>query len=175
MAPFEALYGRKCRSSICGEEMGKRKIYGPELIQQTTQTIEIIKKRLIAAQDRQRKYADLGRRHKEFEVGDKKVGTVSYQLALPPDLQNIHDMFHITFLKAYHPDNRHVLAYEPIEVQSDLTYEEQLVRIVDGKVQRLRNKEISLVKVIWRNQSIEEITWGSEEDMRKNFPSLFSV
>ncbi|XP_074324086.1 uncharacterized protein LOC141661004 [Apium graveolens] len=109
-----------------------------------------------------------------FEILNK-VGTVSYQLALPPDLQDIHDVFHISVLKVYHPDNRHVLAYEPIEVQSDLTYEEQHVRIADRKVQKLRNKEISLVKVIWRNHSIEEATWESEKDMRKYYPSLFSV
>lgn len=59
----------------------------------------------------------------------KKVGTVSYQLALPPDLQYIHDVFHISVLKSYHPDNRHILNYEPIELESDLTYEEQPIQI----------------------------------------------
>ncbi|XP_074355397.1 uncharacterized protein LOC141695057 [Apium graveolens] len=105
----------------------------------------------------------------------KKVGTVSYQLALPPYLQNIHDVFHISVLKAYHLDICHVLAHESIEVQSDLTYEEKPIRITDRKVQKLRNKEIRLFKVIWRNQSIEEATWESEDDMRKSYPSLFYV
>lgn len=60
MAPYEALYGRKVRSLVCWEEVGERKIYGPEFIQQTKKSEETIRKRLVAAPDRQRRYADLG-------------------------------------------------------------------------------------------------------------------
>lgn len=67
MALYEALYGRKCRSPLYWEEVGERKIYGHELIQNTNHSVEIIRKRLIAAQDRQKKYADMGSRHKEFK------------------------------------------------------------------------------------------------------------
>ena len=55
----------------------------------------------------------------------RKVGSVSYQLTLPPDLQHIHDIFHASLLKAYHANDRHVLNCEPINIQSDLTYEEK--------------------------------------------------
>ena len=103
----------------------------------------------------------------------RKVGKVSYQLALPPDLRHIHDVFHISVLKTYHPDNRHILAYEPIEVETDLTYEEQPVRIVDSKTQELRNKKVKHVKVIWKNHSIEEAIWELEDSMQQNYPSHF--
>ena len=58
MPPYEDLYGRKCRSPVYWEEVGERKMLGPELVQQTKEAVELIKKRLIAAQDRQRRYAD---------------------------------------------------------------------------------------------------------------------
>ncbi|KAL8156538.1 hypothetical protein AgCh_001581 [Apium graveolens] len=58
MPPYEALYGRKCRSPTYWDEVGERKLIGPELVQQTKEKVETIRKRLIAAQDRQKKYAD---------------------------------------------------------------------------------------------------------------------
>ncbi|GJZ08044.1 putative reverse transcriptase domain-containing protein, partial [Tanacetum coccineum] len=58
-APFEALYGRKCRSPICWTEVGEAQILGPELIQETTEKIIQIKQRMQAARDRQKSYADL--------------------------------------------------------------------------------------------------------------------
>ena len=58
MPPYEALYGRKCRSPIYLDEVGERKVVGLELIQQTKEAVDLIRNRLIAAQDRQRKYAD---------------------------------------------------------------------------------------------------------------------
>ena len=67
MPPFEALYGRKCRSPLYWDEVGERKILGPELVQQTKEKIELIRQRLVAAQYRQSKYADQHRKDIEFE------------------------------------------------------------------------------------------------------------
>ncbi|GJT03593.1 putative reverse transcriptase domain-containing protein [Tanacetum coccineum] len=76
-APFEALYGRKCRSPICWAEVGDTQLTGPVIVHETTEKIIHIKKRIQAARDRQKSYAD--RRHKplEFEVGDKVMLKVS--------------------------------------------------------------------------------------------------
>ncbi|KAH9658749.1 Endonuclease [Citrus sinensis] len=71
MAPYEALYGRKCRTPVCWDEVGERKLYGPELVQNTSEKIQLIRERLKAAQNRQKSYADKRRRELEFEVGDK--------------------------------------------------------------------------------------------------------
>jgi hypothetical protein len=71
MAPYEALYGRKCRTLICWEEVGERKLLGPEMVQLTTDKVRVIKKRMKEAQDRQKSYADRRRRPLEFQVGDK--------------------------------------------------------------------------------------------------------
>ncbi|GJU84723.1 putative reverse transcriptase domain-containing protein [Tanacetum coccineum] len=76
-APFEALYGRKCRSPIYWTEVGEAQILGPELIQETTEKIAQIKQRMQASRDRQKSYADLKRKPMEFQVRDKVMLKVS--------------------------------------------------------------------------------------------------
>nr|GFC83005.1 reverse transcriptase domain-containing protein [Tanacetum cinerariifolium] len=76
-APYEALYGRKCRSPVCWAEVGEAQLTGPELIQETTEKIVLIKQRIQVAQDRQKSYADLKRKPVEFEVGDRVMLKVS--------------------------------------------------------------------------------------------------
>ncbi|GKV18307.1 hypothetical protein SLEP1_g28708 [Rubroshorea leprosula] len=77
MALFEALYGRRCRSPVCWTEVGERSILGPELVQQSSEIVQLIKERLCAAQSRQKSYADKRRRDLEFEVGDQVFLKVS--------------------------------------------------------------------------------------------------
>ncbi|GJT27864.1 putative reverse transcriptase domain-containing protein [Tanacetum coccineum] len=76
-APFEALYGRKCRSPVCWAEVGEVQLTGPEIVQETTERIIQVKQRMQAARDRQKSYADLKRKPMEFEVGDKVMLKVS--------------------------------------------------------------------------------------------------
>ncbi|GJR13737.1 E-beta-farnesene synthase [Tanacetum coccineum] len=76
-APFEALYGRKCRSPVCWSEVGDAQLTGPEMIRETTEMIVQIKNRLLAARSRQKSYADVRRKPLEFEVGDKVMLKVS--------------------------------------------------------------------------------------------------
>ena len=71
MAPYEALYGRKCRSPSHWDEVGERKLLGPEILQQTSDIINNIRQRMKVAQDRQKSYADTRRKDLEFEVGEK--------------------------------------------------------------------------------------------------------
>ena len=70
MTPYEALYGRPCRSPLCWIEVGERRLLGPEIVQETTEKIQLIKEKLKTAQDRQKSYADQRRRPLEFEEGD---------------------------------------------------------------------------------------------------------
>ncbi|GKB03206.1 putative reverse transcriptase domain-containing protein [Tanacetum coccineum] len=70
-APFEALYGRKCRSPVCWAEVREVQLTGPEIVQETTEKIVQIKQRIQAARDRQKSYADLKRKPMEFQIGDK--------------------------------------------------------------------------------------------------------
>jgi hypothetical protein len=70
MTPYEALYGRKCRSPICWDEVGERKLLGPEIVQITVDKIKLIRGHMNAAQSRQKSYKDKKRRKLELEVGD---------------------------------------------------------------------------------------------------------
>ncbi|GJU71800.1 putative reverse transcriptase domain-containing protein [Tanacetum coccineum] len=76
-APYEALYGRKCRSPVCWSEVGDSQLTGPELIRDTTEKIVQIKNRLLAARSRQKSYADKRLKPLEFEVGDMVLLKVS--------------------------------------------------------------------------------------------------
>ena len=104
----------------------------------------------------------------------EKVGPVAYRLALPPDLEKIHNVFHVSMLRRYHSDPTHIVSSETIELRPDLTYEEEPVEILAHEVKELRNKKIPLVKVLWRNHKTEEATWESEETMRQQYPQLFN-
>ena len=77
-------------------------------------------------------------------------------------------------LRRYHSDVSHIIEYDTVEIQLDLSYEEKPVEILDRKEQILWNKTISLVRVLWKNQQIEESTWELETKMREKYPYLFS-
>ncbi|KAL5824754.1 hypothetical protein ACOSQ3_020817 [Xanthoceras sorbifolium] len=182
MAPYEALYRRKCRTPLCWTELGEDG--------QTEEKVKIIKERLKAASDRQKSYTDLKMRDIEYEVGEKvflkvspwkkvlrfgkkgklsprfigpyeileRVRPVAYRLALPLGLEKIHNMFHVSMLRRYRSDPPHRVQTKAIELQPDLTYDESPVKILDREVKELRNKRIPLVKVLWRNHNVEEAT-----------------
>ena len=92
-----------------------------------------------------------------FEILEM-IGKVACKLALPSELSAVHNVFHVSMLRKYISHPSHVLVSEPIEVQEDLTYEEQPVQIQDRKDKELHNKVIPLVKVLWRNHKVGEAT-----------------
>ncbi|XP_060178015.1 uncharacterized protein LOC132607950 [Lycium barbarum] len=103
----------------------------------------------------------------------ERVGPVSYKIALPPELYKIHNVFQVSMLRRYRSDPSHILPVESIEVTPDLTCEEEPVQILAHETKELRDKKILLVKVLWRNHSSKDATWGREEDMRIQYPHLF--
>ncbi|KAG8472948.1 hypothetical protein CXB51_034814 [Gossypium anomalum] len=105
----------------------------------------------------------------------KRIGPVAYRLELPPELDHIHDVFHVSMLRRYRSDPTHIMPVAEIEVQSDLTFEEEPVQILDRDVKVLRRKSVPLVKVLWRNHGKEEATWETEEAMRQQYPQLFGL
>jgi len=70
MAPYEALYGRKCHTPICWDEIGERKLLGPKMVQITAEKVRVIRQRMKEAQDRQKSYSDNRRGPLEFQIGD---------------------------------------------------------------------------------------------------------
>ncbi|XP_058202949.1 uncharacterized protein LOC131317410 [Rhododendron vialii] len=104
----------------------------------------------------------------------EKIGEVAYRLALPPKLSGVHDVFHVSMLRKYEPDPSHVLQWSELELEADVSYGEEPMRILDSRDQILRGKTIPLVRVLWSNQGREESTWEREDEVREKYPHLFS-
>ncbi|KAL4037671.1 hypothetical protein IC575_001271 [Cucumis melo] len=205
MAPFEALYGRCCKSPVSWGEVGEQRLLGPELVQTTNATIQKIRARMLTAKSRQKSYADVRCKDLEFDVGDmvflkvapmkgvlrfkkkgklsprlvgpfeilEQIGPLAYHLALPPSFSAVHDVFHVSMLRKYVADPTHVVDFEPLQINKNLSYEEQPVEILAREVKMLCNRGIVLVKVLWRNHEVEEATWETEKDMRAQYVELF--
>ena len=104
----------------------------------------------------------------------RKIGKVAYELELPADLGGVHLVFHVSILRKCIGDPSRVFPVDDVQISEELAYEEQPVAILDRQVRKLRNKEEASVKVLWRNNNREEITWEVEELMKKKYPQLFS-
>ena len=179
MVPYEALYGRPCRSPLGWTEVDESSITSPDLIRDTLEKVSLIGQRLLTAQSRQKSYEDVRRRPLELEVGDhvflkvmskrgvvrfgrrgklsprvigpfeilERIGTVTYQLALPRHCQ-VSTRFYVSMLRKYIPDPAHVVDWRQIEVDTDGTFEEGPVCIVDSRDQVLQRKTVRLVRVL---------------------------
>ncbi|GJX09393.1 putative reverse transcriptase domain-containing protein [Tanacetum coccineum] len=182
-APFEALYGRKCRSPVCWAEQ-----------------------RIQAARDRQKSYADVRRKPLEFQVGDlvmlkvspwkgvvrfgkrgklnpryigpfkvlAKVGTVAYRLELPQQLSRVHSTFHVSNLKKCLSDEPLAVPLDEIHIDDKLRFVEEPVEIMDREVKRLKQSRIPIIKVRWNSRRGPEFTWEREDQFRKKYPQLFT-
>ena len=109
-----------------------------------------------------------------FEILER-VGTVAYQLALPPSMLGVHEVFHVSMLRRYTPDPAQVVDWGEIEVDTDGTFEEGLVFNLDSRDQVLRRKTVWLVRVymLWQHRGVEESTWERKDTMRATYPFLF--
>ena len=107
-----------------------------------------------------------------FEILER-VGTVAYRLALPPGMSSFHEVFHVSMLRKCTPDPAHVVDWGQIEVDTDGTFEEGLVCILESRDRILRRKTVRIVRVLWRHYGVEESTWEREDTMRATYPFLF--
>ncbi|XP_004513516.1 uncharacterized protein [Cicer arietinum] len=105
----------------------------------------------------------------------KRVGSVAYQLALPPQLSNLHGVFHVSQLRTYVSNNSHVIALESVQLKDNLIFKPKPIRIIDKSTKTLRNKVIPLVKVVWEGLTSKEATWELEEEVLRQYPKLVDV
>ena len=103
----------------------------------------------------------------------ERIGTTAYRIALPPNLSNLHSVFHISQLRKYVSDPSHVIESDQIQIRDNLTYNVLPLRIDDRRTKQLRGKNVQLVKVIWSSQNGDDATWELEDKMRGSYPSLF--
>ncbi|WVZ80682.1 hypothetical protein U9M48_028139, partial [Paspalum notatum var. saurae] len=188
MAPFEALYGRRCRTLLNWSEPGERVTFGPDLVTQAEEQVKFIHSNLRRAQSRQKSYSDKRRRPLIFEEGDhvylrvsptkgvhrlgvkwklapryvgpfkiiERCGSVAYRLELPP-----HLAAGVSCLAT-----QEVFASAR---RSDLSYEEQPIKILDQKQTSTRSRTINFYKLQWSNHSEEEATWEQEEYLQTKY------
>ncbi|GKB57161.1 reverse transcriptase domain-containing protein [Tanacetum coccineum] len=161
-ALFEALYGRKCRSPVLYAEIRESSLIGPELVQEMTDTVVLIKEKLKAARDHQKGYADNRRKPLEFEVGDRVMLKVlpwkAYRLRLPKELSGVHNTFHVSNLKMCLADGSLHVPLDEIKVDKTLRFVEEPVEIMDREVKSLKRSRILLVKVRWNSKRGPEFT-----------------
>ncbi|GKE85873.1 putative reverse transcriptase domain-containing protein [Tanacetum coccineum] len=177
-APFEALYGRMCRSPVCWAKVGDVQLTGPEIIHETTKKIVQIRQRLQAARDRQWSYANIRLKPLEFQVGDrvmlKVVGPVAYTLELPEELGNVHTTFHVSNLKKCISDESLIIPMKELRLDDKLNFVEEPIEIMDREVKKLRQSRIPIVKVRWNYKRGPEFTWEREDQIHAKYPYLFS-
>ncbi|XP_047253640.1 uncharacterized protein LOC124887765 [Capsicum annuum] len=98
---------------------------------------------------------------------------MAYELDLSQELSMVDPVFHVSMLRKCIGDPSHVIPTIDVKVTKELTYEEVPTAILDRQVNKLRNKEVALVKVLWRSPQVEEIIWEAEEAMKSKYPHLF--
>ncbi|GJZ89653.1 putative reverse transcriptase domain-containing protein [Tanacetum coccineum] len=178
-APFEALYGRKCRSPVLWDEIEESRLIGPELVQETTGKVVLIKEKLKVVSPwkgviRFGKEGKLALRYVgPFEIL-KRIGLVAYRLRLLKELSSVHDTFHVLNLKKCLTDANLHVPLDEIKVDKTLHFVEEPVEIMDRKVKSLKRSKILIVKVCWNSKRGPEFMWECEDHMKAKYPRLFA-
>jgi hypothetical protein len=206
MAPFEMLYGHRCRTPLFWSEAGEWKMFGPDILQEAEKQVRMVKENLRVTQSRQKSYTDHRRIYLSFEVGDfvylkvspmrglhrfkvrgklalrfirpfkilEKRGELAYQLELPLQLSDVHDVFHVSQLKKCLHVPEEQIPMEDLDAKEDLSSQEYPFKIWKTSERVTRNKKIKMCKVQWSHHTEEEATWKREEELKAEFPNFFS-
>jgi hypothetical protein len=108
-----------------------------------------------------------------FKILEKR-GEVAYQLELPPQLSDVHDVFHASQLKKCLRVPKEQIPMEDLDAKEDLSYQGYPVRILETSERITRNKKIKICKVQWSHHTEDEATWEREEELKAEFPNFFS-
>ncbi|GJT34535.1 putative reverse transcriptase domain-containing protein [Tanacetum coccineum] len=156
-APFEALYGRKCRSPMCWAKVGDAQLTGLAIINETTEKINQIKRRIQAAQDQQKSYANIRRKPMVFQVGDMVMLKVS-------PWKGVKCL----------SDESLMILLEELRVDDKLYFVEEPVEVMDREIKQLKRSRIPIIKVRWNSKRGPEFTWECEDQFKQKYPHLFT-
>ncbi|XP_068319657.1 uncharacterized protein [Pyrus communis] len=173
MAPYEPLYGKVSQIPLCWTEKSIADKHSRDREYKVGDFV-FLKLSPWKGVVRFGKRGKLSPRYVGPYQITERIGAVAYRLELPSELSMIHNVFHVSMLRKYVPNPSHIIQLEPLEVNQDVSYVEEPVAILDQQDKVLRNKVISLVKVLWRNHAVEEATWETEDLMRSQYPFLFA-
>ncbi|GJZ92627.1 putative reverse transcriptase domain-containing protein [Tanacetum coccineum] len=157
-APFEALYGRKCRSPILWAEVREGQLIGPEI----KGVVRFGKKGKLAPWF-------VG----PFEITER-IGPVAYRLRLPEELNGVHDTFYVSNLKKCLAGPTLHVPLEEIQVNAKLNFVEEHVEILEHEFKKMKRSRIAIVKVRWNLKRGPKFTWECKDQMKLKYPHLFS-
>nr|GEV97393.1 retrovirus-related Pol polyprotein from transposon 17.6 [Tanacetum cinerariifolium] len=172
VAPFEALYGRKCRSPVCWAEVRESQLTGPKIVHETTEKIVQIKSRIHAVSPWKGviRFGKPGKLNPRYIGAFKvlaKVGTISYRLELPQKLSKVHRTFHVSNLKKCLSEESLVIPLDEIHIDDKLHFVEEPLEIMDQDVKQLKQIHIPIIKVRWNSRRGLEFTWEREDRFQK--------
>ncbi|GJR19498.1 putative nucleotidyltransferase, ribonuclease H [Tanacetum coccineum] len=169
-APFEMLYGRKCRAPICWDQVGERILEGPEMIEVTNEKVAVAREKLKDAQTRQKVTQQASqsiRSSSRVEQVFLKVSPYSWSLRYLLSYLHVHNVFNVSLTQkvtSIHPSSVRLYPFD--QIREDLSYTEEPESILDRQDRVMRNKTIPFVKILWRNHPEREATWETEESIR---------
>jgi hypothetical protein len=200
IAPFKALYGRKCRTPLNWVEPRERRYYGFEFVEENEKKVHIIQQNMKAAQSRHKSYAEL-----VFEVGDcvylkvtpmkkkwfgvrrklatrfirpykilERRGPVAYKLELPETISIVFLVFQVTHLKKCLRVPVKRIEPRGIKLKSNLVYREQPVRVLDTKECATRNSMVKTYKIQWSHHDEGDATWETGEYLQKAYEDFYN-
>ncbi|XP_024974717.1 uncharacterized protein LOC112512808 [Cynara cardunculus var. scolymus] len=103
-----------------------------------------------------------------------RVGLQAYKLELPPEMAEIHHTFHVCYLRKCLAEEESVIPHSEIRVDENNRCVEEPEAILDRKTKALRHKDIVMVKVQWKHHRGSNVTWETEDDLRRRYPHLFA-
>ncbi|GJZ53503.1 hypothetical protein Tco_0608388 [Tanacetum coccineum] len=136
-APYEALYGRKCRSPVCWAEVGEAQLTGPELIQETTEKVVLIKQRMEAVRNRT-KELPLDRNRKRWNASC--LDSLHTNWKTSQRLSRVHHTFHVSNLKKCYSDEPLVMPLEGVHIDDTLQFVEEPVKIMEREIKRFKDE-----------------------------------
>ncbi|GJQ98260.1 putative reverse transcriptase domain-containing protein [Tanacetum coccineum] len=173
VAPFEALYGRKCRSPVCWAKKSYADIRRKPLEFQVGDKVML----KVSPWKGVIRFVKQGKLNPMYIGPFKvlaKVGTVAYKLELPQQLSRIHSIFHVSNLKKCLSDESLAILLDEIHIDDKLHFIKEPVKIMDREVKRLKQSRIPIIKVRWNSRRGPEFTWEREDQFRKKYPHLFT-
>nr|GEW51266.1 putative reverse transcriptase domain-containing protein [Tanacetum cinerariifolium] len=175
-APFEALYGRKCRSPVCWAKVRDAQLTGPEFIRETTEKIVQIKSRIQAS--RVVRFGKQGKLNPRY-IGPfqvlSKVGDVAYRLELLQQLSRVHNTFLVSNLKKCLSDESLVIPLDKLHIDDKLHFVEEPVEIMDRESKQLKKSRIPIIKVRWNSKRGPEFTWKERINSSRNTHTFLPI